>query len=52
MLDLKNIGISTVAVGHDLSEMVSVETLAKILREKIKEENIILYLAESLTESV
>ena len=52
MLDLKNIGISTVAVGHDLSEMVSVETLAKILREKIKEENIILYLAESLTENI
>lgn len=52
MLDLKSLGISTVTVGHDLSERVSVETLAKILKEKIGEENVIPHLAESLAEII
>jgi dinuclear metal center YbgI/SA1388 family protein len=51
MLDLKELGISTICLGHDESEKISVATLSKIISEKLDVETIV-YTEDSLAKYI
>ena len=48
MLDLAEMGISTVSVGHDLSESISLSTLADIIKNEFKDIKVEVFTAEPL----
>ena len=50
MFDLKYLGISTICIGHDVSEKVSVEPLAQLLAKQFKDIAVIPYTQQNLTE--
>ncbi len=52
MLDLSQIGVSTVCLGHDESEKISVETLADIIKGNFSDVETVCYIADSLVKYI
>ena len=52
MLDLAAEGISTVTVGHDSSEKISVETLANLIHDNFEDINVHVFLPENLVHNI
>ncbi len=52
MLDLKEKGISTVCLGHDESEKISVETLANIIKNEFGEIEVNTFIEKGITQYV
>ena len=52
MLDLKELGVSTVCLGHDESEKISVETLAELISEEFEDVQTVSYVEKSLVEII
>ena len=50
MLDLKELGISTICLGHDESEKISVQTLADIIADEFKDIETVCHIEKSLVE--
>ena len=48
MLDLKEAGISTICIGHDESEKISVETLAHIIRNEFRGIEVISFIEKGI----
>ena len=52
MLDLKERGISCICLGHDESEKISVDTLAKLINDKFDSVKAASYIEESLVKYI
>ena len=52
MLDLKEMGISTICLGHDESEKISVETLAKLVNDRFDCVKAVPFVEESLVKFI
>ncbi|MBE6888350.1 MAG: Nif3-like dinuclear metal center hexameric protein [Ruminococcaceae bacterium] len=52
MLDLSQMGIGTICLGHDESEKISVETLAQLLSEKFGDVQTLCFVENSLTSYI
>ena len=52
MLDLKELGISCICLGHDESEKISVDTLAKLINDKFDSVKAVSYIEESLVKYI
>ena len=52
MLDLKELGISTICLGHDESEKISVDTLANLINERFDSVKAISHIEESLVKYI
>lgn len=52
ILDLKELGISTICIGHDESEKISVDTLTKLINEKFESVKAVSYIEESLVKYI
>ena len=52
MLDLKELGISCICLGHDESEKISVDTLAKLINDKFGSVKAISYIEEGLVKYI
>ena len=52
MLDLSQLGISTVCLGHDESEKISIETLADIIKGNFRDVETVCYIADSLVKYI
>ena len=52
MLDLSQMGIGTICLGHDESEKISVETLSQILSEKFEDIQTVCFTESSLTNYI
>ncbi|MBQ7283303.1 MAG: Nif3-like dinuclear metal center hexameric protein [Oscillospiraceae bacterium] len=52
MLDLKELGISCICLGHDESEKISVQTFAKLISEKFAEVKTVCYIEENLVKYI
>ena len=52
MLDLKELGISTVCLGHDESEKISVSTLAEVIHNKFENVETISFIEKSIVEFI
>ena len=52
MLDLKELGISTICLGHDESEKISVDTLTKLINERFDSVKAVSYIEESLVKYI
>ena len=52
MLDLKELGVSTVCLGHDESEKISIETLAKLITEGFENVQAISHIEEPLVKTI
>ncbi len=48
MLDLSQVGISTITVGHDASESISLSTMADIIKNKFKNIKVEVFTCENL----
>lgn len=52
MLDLKELGISTICLGHDESEKISVDTLTKLINDRFDSVKAISFVEESLVKYI
>lgn len=52
MLDLSQLGISCICMGHDESEKISVETLANLIYDRFKAVETVCYIEESLVKYI
>ena len=52
ILDLKELGISTICLGHDESEKISVDTLANLINERFDSVKAISHIEESLVKYI
>ena len=52
MLDLSQLGIGTICLGHDESEKISVETFAKLIEEKFEDVETVCYIEKALVKFV
>ena len=52
MLDLKELGISTICLGHDESEKISVGTLAKLVNDRFDTVKAVPFVEESLVKYI
>lgn len=52
MLDLSQLGISCICLGHDESEKISVETLAELINGRFNEVETVCYIADGLVKYI
>jgi len=52
MLDLKELGVSCICLGHDESEKISVPTFAQLIEEKFSDVKTVCYIEKSLIEYI
>ncbi|MBE6879127.1 MAG: Nif3-like dinuclear metal center hexameric protein [Ruminococcaceae bacterium] len=52
MLDLKELGISCICLGHDESEKISVDTLTKLINDRFESAEAVSYIEESLVKYI
>ena len=52
MLDLAQLGISVITVGHDASEKISIETIADIIKEENKDIDVEVVIADNIQQYI